>query len=233
MNAQRLILELLDRMSPGARQRQDVERALSQLDQGLCNLLVRWGTEQHLGDAIAPRVAVVLAHQVLIHVADDVADGECEYFEHDIARAATTQFTLHNLAGFALQQSAVDHQGCARFLLRMAQVAAAQHEEVAAAGWCLTTAKQAARGLNGVQMQAYLEFLSHGCDPSAAGVGYSYGIAAHVSRDVATRDARYVGLTSDARAALRGWAREHALRVHGAGSPIFKRQIQPVFRHLG
>lgn len=149
------------------------------------------------------RAIPVLFHTTIIHLADDIADGD--YIDHPVSQGVTAVYTLLHLFNIALAKTNINEPVLFKTL---AEVGLWQHQEIATPRWDLEKSKNAATGLNGRQFEAYFEIAALGSDSydSLKKAGFAYGVAAHFMNDIIGDDARLYHLPPDDRKALIKWA---------------------------
>lgn len=149
------------------------------------------------------RAVPVLLHTTLIHLADDIADGD--YVDHPVSQGVTAVYTMLHLFNIALAKANINEPALFNSL---AEVGLWQHQEIETQHWSLETSKNAAIGLNGKQFEAYFELAALGSDSydSLKKAGFAYGVAAHLMNDIIGEDVRLYDLPPGDRKALIEWA---------------------------
>ncbi len=146
-------------------------------------------------DEACRRAAPAALQNVVIHLADDLADGDCDYLPPD--QAITAVFTFQQLIADMLSE--FDSRVRSQIHTLLAQVGIAQHRELSTVHWNRVLSQQAASGLNGCQFQAYFLMLS-AATPVAedfAKVGYDFGLINHFASDIRTGDQRFYAMPPD------------------------------------
>jgi len=140
-------------------------------------------------DSACRRAAPAALQNLVIHLADDLADGDCDYMAHE--QAITAVYTLHQLIAGML--SALDPQSRSEVHILLAQVGIAQHQELSTHQWTSELSRQAARGLNGDQFRAYFCMLAAGTSfrDELMTLGHDYGVLNHFANDIHTGDKRF------------------------------------------
>jgi hypothetical protein len=183
----------------------DLEAALRCVDPAfprfVAELAKDFGVE---GEDCAWRVDALLFEFAAIQVADDLADGDCDYLPDPERSGPGTHWLLQHLFWLCLLSSRVsraDAEGAARDFL---VVGAAQQREVRVRRWHGALAEEAARNLNGKQHAAYFRLLASGTPHSerAPMLGEAFGFALHVVTDVAHCDDRWTSLDAEAKQGL-------------------------------
>lgn len=164
-------------------------------------------------EALLLRSAAIFFNFASANLADDLADGDCDYL--DPRAAPGVQYVLHCLFFEALARTGATAEALASLSAQLAAAAAPHSIEVRTTAWSLAKAKQVAVGLAGEQYSVYLQILWAGTrlEPRAAAIGRDLGLSAHVAIDFATGDRRAASLPADERRALAEWALEAAGRL--------------------
>lgn len=163
-----------------------------------------------VGEPARRRGAAVYFCYCAGQLADDLADGDCDYLEAPHRTGPSAQFILQNLFFRTGVSAGLEPAVLHAVAGDLARGAGAQHIEVRTVEWSEPTAREVAEGISGLQFSAYLRLLWAGTALAecASRIGLALGIAAHVAHDVHTRDPRFWGLAEDERASLLVWARD-------------------------
>lgn len=176
------------------------------------------------------RALPILLQNCAIHLADDIADGDCDYLS--LPQAATALYTLQQLTSLSLSELNLAESQV--FLRLLVQVGDAQHQEIATERWDLQKARSAALGLNGAQFSAYFYLASAGTNHAGKlrDLGCSFGIVNHLANDMKSHDARVMTLPEEEQTKLLEWGLEHAQTVIEAKIPLLTAQLSPLLRYL-
>jgi hypothetical protein len=226
-------LRLLRRQDLPEVAEQDVMAALEAAQPGPLGLLYAAGVEAGLGrEAVLARGTGIFLSFAAGNLADDLCDGECDYYAEPARVGPYVQYLLQNLAWATLARAQVPGPVLAKTALGLARAAGPQALEVRAREWTAPLFQQVAEGLAGQQWAAYLRLLWDGTrleEQSAAGRGL--GIAAHVAEDIRSRDARFFSMPeADQREVVR-WARAAVAGVRLQGLRCLDaalRRIDPI-----
>lgn len=192
----------------------DLVAALEAARSGPLDFCYRAGVDAGLErDALLLRSAAILFNFASANLADDLADGDCDYL--DSRAAPGVQYVLHCLFFETLARTGSTPEQLASLSAQLAAAAAPHSIEVRTTAWSLATAKQIALGLAGEQYSVYLQILWAGTrlEPRAAQIGRALGLSAHVAIDLATGDRRASSLPAGERRALAEWALRAAERL--------------------
>lgn len=160
---------------------------------------------------IGPRILPLVLHQLIIHLADDIADNECVLFEEPVAQGVTVQYLLSNWFALSLVDSPYEKAHLKAFHQRLEQVGLGQLRELATTHWTLELSKSIGKQLNGSLYGAYfnLAFSGTPLEQQALTIGEAFGIATHIATDIKSNDIRYTHLDAPEQMALRKWALEN------------------------
>jgi hypothetical protein len=146
------------------------------------------------------------------NLADDLADGECDYLEEPSRTGPCVQFILQNLFFATATRSGVPLERVADVAMCLARAGGPQLIEVRTRQWTAELARVVGESIAGLQYAAYLQLLWAGTplEERAVAIGTALGVAGHVAKDLETADPRIVSLPpSDAHSVV-AWAREQA-----------------------
>jgi len=202
--------------------REDLYAVLVRKDTGLEMLMRK--LMQHVemeSGQIEQRILPIVIQQCLIHLADDMADGDCDYLS--IEKASTTLCSLFNLSALLLLEVNLSPETCKRFYQLMAGVGILQHEEIRISHWTLEETRKAAFDLGGAVYAGYFSLALDGTSlaDEAESLGRHFGIASFVARDIQTDDARYLDLDQQERSSLRNWALKSA-------NHLYEKELEPL-----
>ena len=201
-HALRLVRSISD-IEPGS---SIIKEIINNADTAVTQLLYDAAYSAHADlDIALQRSIPILIHTALIHLADDIADGDCDYVDEPVSQGVTAVYTLLHLFNISLAQTNIKEP---TLFQSLAEVGLWQHQEIATQRWDLEKSKNAAMGLNGRQFEAYFELAAFGTDAleSLKKAGFAYGVAAHVMNDIIGDDARLYDLTVGDRKTLIKWA---------------------------
>ena len=153
------------------------------------------------------RTIPITYHSCLIHLADDIADGDCDYIDNPISQGVTAVYTLLHLFNRSLAQCKIQDT---KIFDALIDVGLWQHKEIATQTWDLESAKEVAVGINARQFEAYFRIVSSGTqhEKELANAGYAYAVAAHLSNDINSEDNRFYDIPNEERNKLIDWALE-------------------------
>lgn len=143
------------------------------------------------------------------NLADDLADGDCDYLEPALRVAPCAQFALQNAAwSLWCGEGDVDRDTLRVIGRDLVRAASMQHVEVRAARFDGATTRRIAAAMGGLQYAAYLRAAWSGSALAArAGeVGEALGTAGFVAEDLRSEDPRITTLPAGERDALVQWA---------------------------
>lgn len=214
---------------------QDIHRVLELKDKSLevllHDLMLLAGLD---AECIDRRLKPLILQQCMIHLADDLADGDCTYLPEYRSQGPTAQYSLQNLVSLSLLEANLSPGGIKNFYSQMLKVGSAQHEEIRTTQWTLPCSQEAASGLNGALFSAYFALIWEGTqlETLASELGYHFGIACHVATDIKSRDVRYMHLKKQDRISLREWGLASANYVYDQEIPRLREQMLPALAYL-
>jgi hypothetical protein len=179
-----------------AEAREDIEEALRAVDPGFPRLVDGLATDFGLrGNDSELRQDGCILEFAAIQVADDLADGDCNYLEDPARSGPGVHWLLQHLTYRCLLESRAPRVALKRAAHDLTLVGGAQQSEVRTGTWTYANAASMAQGLNGRQYSAYFRILSAGSRHMvrAARAGADFGFALHVVTDRATQDRRWNG----------------------------------------
>ena len=187
----------------------DVLAALNAGRPGPLEFLYEAGAEASLPpEKIISRSAAIFFNFCAGNLSDDLSDSECTYLDDPYRIGPCTQLILQNLFFHALVYAALPTQTISLVVEELIAAVGPQHIELRTTQWSAPVYREVAEGIAGHQWSAYLTILwsETALDTYAATVGMKAGIAAHVAKDIQTRDARYTTLTESEKLEIVGWA---------------------------
>lgn len=185
-------------------------------------------------ETIESRLKPILLQQCMIHLADDLADGDCTYLPDCESQGPTALCSLQVLVSLSLLNANLNPDGIRNFYSQMLKVGSAQHEEIRTTQWTLPCSREAAGGLNGALFSAYFSLIWEGTqfETLASELGFHFGIACHVATDIKSRDVRYMHLKKQDRISLREWGLASANYVYDQEIPRLREQLLPALAYL-
>jgi len=168
-------------------------------------------------DDLLLRSAAIFFNFAAGNLADDLADGDCDYLE--LRAAPSAQFMLQNLCVLAAATSGAGVVALAEFAAELVRAAGPQQIEVRTSRWTLAQARRVGEGIVGRQYAAHLRLLWAGStlELKAEELGLALGIATHVAEDLRTADPRVTSLPLEEREQLIAWGSQAATRLDGTG----------------
>jgi len=194
----------------------DVESTLRAVDDKFALFYYALAVDAGLSvDRAAARASAVLLQFASVQLADDLADGDCDYLKSPSRTGAGTQWLLQHLYNLAAIDLGVGVTVVAEASRDFVCAGAAQQVEIRTTAWDLSTARAMAVGLNARQHRAYFRLVlaQTPAEPAAAALGYDFGFALHVSGDRIKGDERWARLDASARQPLLAEARFAAARL--------------------
>lgn len=209
---------------------------LSRADAAILQLVYDLALHTGLPHAAAiERSGIIALQHCAIHLADDLADGDCDYLETPIAQGATALHSLQHAFALGLQNLYTEHaHSFANVHRNLLEVGFSQHREIATRCWTLPLSKEMAIGLNGKQFAAYFSLctFAHAHHDSWHETGMAFGICNHVANDIRSRDARFFSLDATDQQALRAWARTYLNTLRISPLPGLQHQARHFARYL-
>jgi hypothetical protein len=144
------------------------------------------------------RAVAVFFGQCAGNVCDDLADGDCTYFEPGVPTAPMVQFILQHLMFEEGLRADVRPAAMTRVSTTLARAASFGPVELRTNAWSVPVYRQMAERTGGDQWQAYLQLLWDGTalSPHALELGAHVGFSSYVAMDLRDRDRRLFSLTS-------------------------------------
>ena len=170
-------------------------------------------------DAALRRSAAVFFWYASGQLADDLADGDCDYLEEPLRTGPSAAFLLAHLGHATLARAGVGADALADAAHELVVGTGPQHLEVRAQRWDAALFREVGSGIAGRQLAAYLRVLWAGTalEDRALAIGFDLGVAAHVAADVRTGDERFHGLDAGARREILDWAQQSIARARAHG----------------
>lgn len=189
--------------------RGDVLAALEAGRPGPLEFLYEAGAEAALPpEKIISRSAAIYFNFCAGNLSDDLSDSECSYLDDPYRIGPCTQLILQNLFFHALVHAQLPTQTVLFVVQELIAAVGPQHIELRTTQWSARVYQEVAEGIAGHQWSAYLTILwsETALDTYAATVGMKAGIAAHVAKDIQSRDARYTTLSKGEKVEIVSWA---------------------------
>jgi len=222
--------DLASRRYPPAT-RADLDAAVGALQPGILDFAFALGVEAGVPSAVVEaRCVAVACSAAAVNLADDLADGDCDYLAEPYRSGPTTQYLLQSLFFQKLCALGLPPELLLLVTGDFEQVAALQHVELATTRWSFDASRRVAEGITGRQLAAYLRVVLFGSPLAdrAAALGVDVGLATHVAVDAETGDPRYTSLPEGERAQLRRLALDSLARA----SALDLVAIGPVAAHV-
>ena len=168
------------------------------------------------------------------NLADDLADGDCDYLEQPVATGPAVEFVLlHAAYALWLGPGGVGPSAAASAARALARGATEQLVEVRKPRFTFEIVRNIVQGMGGQQYASHLQVLWDGSAVAgnARSVGSALGNAGFVAEDRRSSDPRYTSLAPDERRALTAWAREELERASAIELPSIAataRYIRPL-----
>jgi hypothetical protein len=167
-------------------------------------------------------------------LADDLADGDCDYLDEPLRTGPSAAFLLAHLGYATLVQAGVDAAALGDAARELVCGTGPQHLEVRAKRWDAALFREVGSGIAGRQLAAYLRVLwsNSSLESRALEIGFDLGIAAHVAADVRSGDPRFHSLEAGDRLEILAWAQAAIARAHSHGLASIEaalRGFEPVF----
>lgn len=192
-----------------AHARADVLCALERNANDTSPFLLALGLEAKVRPALALARAVgVYFHIAALQLADDLADGDCDYLTPPVAAGTIAQFMLQNLGYLVLLGADLPTSVLRDTALDLAVGSSAQSLEVRTKRWTLEATRITAESFGAIHYAAYFRLMLHGCafERDARMWGRGLGIGAAISSDFTSNDPRVMTLPPTSRAELLSWA---------------------------
>ncbi len=147
------------------------------------------------------------------NVADDVADGDCDYFEPGVPVATTVQYLLHTMSFEAALRTSVPREALLDASRELVQAAAWEPIELRTKVFDRDTYLNVARAMGGRQWRAHLRVLWAGTplDDQVGLVADAVALASFVALDLAGSDRRLMTLPAVERQEIISFARSGLL----------------------
>lgn len=180
--------------------------------------------------AALTRAVAVYFHIAALQVADDIADGDCDYVTPAESAGTIAQFMLQDL-GFAVLLDAALPNAILREVVRdFALGASAQSLEVRTKRWTQAETRTTAERFGATHYAAYFRLVLHGShlEADAARLGRALGIGAAIASDLESSDPRLMTLDAGERAELIAWALGATAAVSGTPLPALNSALDRV-----
>jgi hypothetical protein len=227
---------LLLSASLSAQAHADVRAVLRANRSDMLAFLLALGLDAKVSPASAVRrVAGIFFNIAALQVADDIADGDCDYLDHPEGTGTAAQYILQNLFYKALLTDVLQLDTLVRVADAMVAGAAPQSFEVRGFdAWTLTHAKATAEGFGGAHHGAYFQIMWHGTsfESCAFSTGWAFGVGVSVTSDIRSNDLRFRSLNIDDRVRLIDWALDALAPVREIELPSVRRGLDSMEAQL-
>ncbi len=184
--------------------------------------------------AALTRCLPLLFQHCAIHLADDLADGDCDYLEAPQQQGTTALYSLQQAYCQHLLALPLSTPTMAAIQSDLLAVGLAQHQELATQHWDLQNAQTMAEGLNGRQFRAYFRICSdEQQNENMAQLGYAFGVSNHLANDIRSRDVRFWSLSGQEQAQIKAWGRVYLAQICDSPVTLLRQQSQQFMRYLG
>jgi len=146
------------------------------------------------------------------NLADDLADGECDYLAEPARTGPCVQFILQNLFFATATHADVPASTLDQVTAALARAGGPQLIEVRTRSWTAELTRLVGESIAGLQYAAYLRLLWAGTslEARACSIGMALGVAGHVAKDLLTHDPRTETLPPAQAEEVIAWARGQA-----------------------
>lgn len=229
-------LRVLRRLELPEESERDVLAALEAAQPGPLSLFYESGAEAGLERTVLTARGVGLFLSFCAgNLADDLIDGDCACYDEPVRVGPYVQFLLQNLAWSTLAEprAKVPPLALEEGARLLAQAAGPQALEVRTREWTSPMFRRVAEGIAGKQWAGYLRVLWAGTwlEERAVPVGLALGIAAHISEDIRSKDARFTSMSPADRVAVVAWGRRATESLRGQDLRCLDaalRRIEPI-----
>jgi hypothetical protein len=202
----------------------------------MITFLLALGLEAKVAPASAlHRATAIFFNIAALQVADDIADGDCNYLDHPEGTGTAAQFILQNLFYKTLLSETLPASVLERVADGMIAGAAPQSFEVRGFDpWTLAHAKATAEGFGGAHHGAYFRIMLHGSshESRALAAGWGFGVGVSVMCDIRSKDRRFYSLAIDDRVRLIDWTLGAIEPVRGIDLPSVRRELDSIETRL-
>jgi hypothetical protein len=169
-------------------------------------------------EARVARCASVMFMSAIAQLADDLADGDCDYLELPHRTGPVVQLILHNLAVETALDGAVAPATLRHALRLYSRMSTCQSMDVRDPQPSEQLCRTYAEGFGGEQYGCYLLLLWAGTrlEPLAVPVGRDLGIAVHIATEIRSNDPRLTSLPDVVQERVASWALSHAAAAEQA-----------------
>ena len=212
LRAEAIFLQALDILSrqpvPDISQ-EDLLAALNAGRLGPLPFLYEAGVEAGLPhQTLVARGAAIYFNFCAGNLADDLMDNECTYLSEPFRLGPCVQYILQTLCFQTLTEAGLPSHVLSSFAKDLVVAAGQQLVEVRTKQWSASLFREVAEGIAGRQWSAYMQILWSGTALAdrAVAVGMNAGVAAHVVKDIRSRDPRYTTLPEADKRQVVAWA---------------------------
>jgi hypothetical protein len=178
----------------------DVQVALDRVQPQSQILLIQAAEDAGLPDAVAiERLCSLWMMSAAVNLADDLADGDCDYLPLPVAPGVS--FLLQSLATALAARGEISATCLEECALGLTRAAAGQSLEVRPGGWEAGRYLRVAELIAGEQYGAHLRLLWEGTpwEKRAFAIGRDIGVVGIALTDVTSNDRRFRTMTRDDR----------------------------------
>lgn len=212
------VVTLVDRAGLGPEARADVLAVLHANQSDVLRFMLALGLEANVEPSMAlRRAATIYLNIASLQIADDIADGDCDYLDNPAGAGTAAQYILQNLFYSHLIEGGLPARELVAVADDLARGAAPQSIDVRTSQWDLARSRAAAEGFGGAHHSAYFRIVLHRSELEnrAAALGQALGNAVSVTSDIRSRDRRFTSLKHDEQIELIDWALDNLEPVRG------------------
>jgi hypothetical protein len=186
----------------------DVLQALDRVSPAGQKLLIQLAEDARVPDSVAiERLSCLWVSAAAINLADDLADGDCDYLEPRVGPGVS--FLLQALSTACATRAGVTLRCLEEHSVAMTRAASGQSLEVRTCDWDAAGYLEVAALIAGEQYAAHLRLLWDGtlCQERAQTVGRMLGAVGLLVSDLASADRRFFGMSASDQAAVLQYCR--------------------------
>ena len=209
----------------------DVLSVLRATQSDVLSFFLALGLESKVAPATAlRRAAAIYLNVAALQVADDIADGDCDYLTPPDGAGTAAQFILQNLFYAVLLDERLPHEELRSVADALVRGAGPQSIDVRRREWNIATAMAAAEGFGGAHHSAYFRIALFGStlQDQAAGLGWALGIGVSVAGDVRSDDPRFRSLPRNEQIELLDWTVNALQPAQAIGLRSIRRAVAPI-----
>jgi len=158
-------------------------------------MLIQAAEDRRVPDAIAmDRLSCLWVTAAAVNLADDLADGDCDYLEPRVAPGIS--YLLQSFADIFAARGEVSSAGLQAYSMAMARAAAGQSLEVRTSSWNAERYLAVAELIAGQQYAAYFRLLWDGTagEKESAAIGLAVGTVGILLTDLHSADHRFISM---------------------------------------